>query len=397
MSKQIVFCATSAYHLICSIYYARKLRGVPCRKVLIWEQTLSRHLELDCVSATFDAIFVVDKVQKKQASLPIRYFNWCLNMGWLFPFSPLRRALATHETVGVLIFSDKDFLAYKIGEQAARLGGKVILVDEGMYTYSILGNTGIKALRRLLGMRKSSYVGEAPYINAIFARRPNDLPKQKTTGRDVVLQDNFLRMKDFIADICSMFDFDLHIPTDITSKRTTILWIGGPLDGVDNADEMTTIRQIIELFPNYSFLIKEHPRERPRKYQELEHFPNVSVLELGKSFWCPVELLVERINPAAVLSFQSSVLCNCSDLGLEFKYCYCFNLLARIEMDSSAFSSFSVHRNIYFPKKMQELFRIVTHQPVHHADHATARGKQGNDIEYLMRLINTSDIVGQLR
>lgn len=350
--KAVIFCAFTADHLINSLYYSTKVDWKNYKKILVWQQFLACEVDLKLFDDYFDELIEVQKMPVNKFKRQVhraKYFGRC------FPFSDVYKKLCSYECKVIFYFSDQQSLTLNILEYFCKNDTKSILIEEGLGTYYLPDSSEYRKtdiIEKLLGIKTCDYIGQTNKADYIIVRKPELFPTVKK-GKAQIIKKNYVYFDEHWIETIGLF----HTSIGTTFGSKTVLWLSGPLteNGISEKDEVDLLDGISDIYEDYNFLIKLHPAEKIGKYSSVLKKKNVSILEMDKMFWLPVELVVKNIKPVACFSIISSSLGNIMDINPDMKFVYLYRLLNKPEYDGLIYEMYKEKHNVLFPSDISEI------------------------------------------
>lgn len=312
--NKLIACCFTPYHAIVAGYYARELRGLGIKTVMIWNSN-SNGFDIDLVSNLFDDVITTNKIAA--SGIIKRQHIQIVEYGRMFSISHIAKEIRQSGNSSVLmVFSDQESLtAQVIDYYKENVNSSIILIDEGIGLYTINDNlTGNKDIMKkiknmIYGVRTQNYIGENNDIKYIIAKNPELIPDIKKTHRTIIKQEE-IRISITDLNINNSLKSDLTDVIKLVSKfNNVICYFGQPTYEIGIAEEFD-IKNIETICRNIGkdtlLIIKPHPRDKINKYDKLNSKNNICTIggELGK---LPFELLSNLIKCNVFITTTSSI------------------------------------------------------------------------------------------
>lgn len=391
---RITFLCFTIYQLNVAFYYAIKLKNTKCEYTLIWNNFINQNIDINLYKKPFDNIILINNYES--GSIILRQINKCVAAGKLFFLSKLGTYYKNPRNKEILIcFSDQHTLTHKMMEEVAKVDShEIILVEEGMNTYMDSTHIGIrnKLVNLVLGLKTEEYIGKSNLIDTMIVKQPEMLLPKKRKHRKVIKQNNIFIEEGWQKDIIRVIKKYLLQYTNSNLMKSSILWLGQPLE-IDNGINIDTQKRILDslinMIPNhYSVYIKLHPRENISKYAFLKKYDNVEIINLGNYSWIPVEILAKTLNPDVIMSTYSSAVQNIKQIIPKSKAIFVFPLF-RLKIDKRIFKKLCTNENYYIANSVEDINKILYYRTIKSPEIINNRVNNDEDIVYIKNSINS--------
>lgn len=310
----IIFVVSRAYHLLVADAYAQYIfntYGLRCTIITFG-------FNAENYSADFGQVIKIS--DKHFGKKFCRAWQRLLYGGWLFPFSKIARNINCKKKSILFTFCDFDPIPTKLIRILKRKNrmNKVVLIEEGVGTYSITNQNAEKTFGRTTRHILSALLGAGIQCRAMGDNRDidyvivNDVEKYRALDKaasQIVLRQS---KSTIFGDSFRFLDrfLDKAVRDTLETVKSDIVFLGEPVWGFGDltSDECAFMEHIVGLFPaNTKILIKPHPAEKKGKYTDfVRRFENVELVD-ERLNGVPIECLMgDVMHPQMTLSFYSS-------------------------------------------------------------------------------------------
>ncbi len=267
---------------------------------------------------------------------------------------------------------------------------KVVLYEEGLALYDE-NRAGIKeVIAYKLGKREDErvIVGKSSQINAIFARRPQELPEWKRKNRQIIRQSDVFADHNIVAKML-MEDKKLRQLSERLKDKKVILYLGQPISELSKGFRFQIERRLIDhllqaLPEGYVVLMKGHPRESANKYKNYLSDPRCFGFHKS-SGWYPVECLLQLFTIKAVISCASTAAINVAERIDGCRAVYTYPCLG-VKIPENWTSIFECAGDkVMVLKDFGEIKKVL--EPLENEIPMTPEERAGKDISWLLRYL----------
>lgn len=393
--KRVVMFANTTMTLITCVYYGAKIKECDrsIRTILIWKNSSSYSISLKPFSRYFDEMYTVSSTvgdgKRFSAEFMIKDIE-CRNYLRNSDIGKMLREPCEREVL--MLGSDctriiKNIIRIFCSKRNHR---KVVLYEEGLALYDE-NRAGIKeVIAYKLGKREDErvIVGKSSQINAIFARRPQELPEWKRKNRQIIRQSDVFADHNIVAKML-MEDKKLRQLSERLKDKKVILYLGQPISELSKGFRFQIERRLIDhllqaLPEGYVVLMKGHPRESANKYKNYLSDPRCFGFHKS-SGWYPVECLLQLFTIKAVISCASTAAINVAERidGCRAVYTYPCLGVKIPENWSSIFEC--AGDKVMVLKDFGEIKKVL--EPLENEIPMTPEERAGKDISWLLRYL----------
>lgn len=390
MRKRVIICVDTIMTLISGIYYADQIkkRDSAVQTILIWRNATAYRIPVNSFKKYFNKIYIVPSDIWSYGIMSANYLKKKLQC-YTYLFSSGLFACLNQEAANdvLMVGSDETILSKVVISVVKnnRNKSKVILFEEGMALYSEKKRT----IRDIIeynfhkGGDMQPVIGMSPYVDIIFAQRPQAIPDWKAHKRKVVQQG------DVFCDI-GIADNDNALRTfknDLAHKKI-ILYLGQPInefsDSFQLKEEITLMRKVVDMLPDdHVLLIKGHPRDSQYKYQMFRSDNKCKIFD-NRIGWYPMECLLPLLDVKIVITFSSSAVLNILERSETCKAIYLYQYFGISIADTWDQMYRQVGERILIPTTKEEIQDFIfTEEKTYDIQENTSK----KDVQMIMRCL----------
>lgn len=295
--------------------------------------------------------------------------------GRLFLFSPLHILLQGFDEYNVFIYNDYYPIINNFIRHAKKKNSRIILIEEGIGTYSSSNKTrsySIKNLLRCVFMNilgspmNYKAIGESNEITHVIVDNVPLYKSKPCSQKQILLKQN----KSAVFS-CSKSFINATNENIIHKSSYDLLFLGGPL-----SEDFKLIEEESNYLDNLflpllekkvNIIVKPHPREKISKYRRFRSYDTFTLLE-GVLQTMPIECVMISLTIRAVAAFISSASVNIAEANPQLPVIITykmdiakdlFNKFQKIYDDDYDGIFKSSNNNIYFVKNHMGLLSIL--------------------------------------
>lgn len=393
--KRVVMFANTTMTLITCVYYGAKLKECDrsIRTILIWKNSSSFSISLKPFSRYFDEMYTVSSTvgdgKRFSAEFVIKDIE-CRNYLRNSDIGKMLREPCEREVL--MLGSDCTRIIKNIVRIfcSKRNHHKVVLYEEGLALYDE-NRAGIKeVIAYTLGKREDErvIVGKSYQINAIFARRPQELPEWKRKNRQIIRQSDVFADHNIVAKML-LEDKNLQQLSEQLKDKRVILYLGQRMSELSKSFrfqmERALIDHLLQALPeDYVVLMKGHPREPANKYKNYLSDPRCFGFHKS-SGWYPVECLLQLFTIKAVISCASTAAINVAERIDGCRAVYTYPCLG-VKIPENWTSIFeSAGNKAMIMEGFDEIKKVF--EPFENESPMTPKERAGKDISWLLHYL----------
>lgn len=365
MDKRVIICVETIMTLISGIYYADqvKKRDSKVKTILIWRNTTQSRVPVNNFKQYFDKIYIVPSNIRRVGIVGPEYLKMKLqSYGYLYS-SGLFAELNQKSAGDVLLVATDDRSMVRIVTSIVKKNrnrSRVILFEEGMALYSEKKRTIKDVINYNCngGEKVQPLIGASPYIDIIFAQRPQALPAWKIRKRKVVQQG------DVFCDVgIAEHDKVLKSFLDGLNQKKIVLYLGQPIHEFSSSfqlrEEIEFIHKIVDMLPDdYIMLIKGHPRDVQNKYKAFHSDKKCKIFN-NRISWYPMECLLPLLDVKVAITFSSSAVLNILERSETCKAIYTYQYFGIPIADTWEQMYKNMGDRILIPTKEEEIREFI--------------------------------------
>ena len=395
MKSNVLFIAFTPYHLLCSSYYAIKIkkRFPNIRTTLIWQEYYGYCINIDFFKDAFDVIIEADSIVRNRDSIINRFIKRIFSGGILFDFSQVGKYINNNRCNNLVIcFSDQDPSTYRILNKLRNKNNYVYLVEEGAGAYALDYvfryskkdyRYYLMLLYKICGVVHGDYIGYSELYDSWIVQNPQILPYVKKKGH-IILQQNSIFFDETWTH--KLINLNNSIMCDLATEnqKKTLLWVGSPLEdcGVSIKEELNVLKEVINRCYNYNIIIKPHPRESKTKFCDFACINNVTILDNDDIKWIPVEYLFKRIKVDCVVTVISSAAKNMYDNRLTRNVLYLYKLFSSLQCQFVYLDELSTFEGAIIVNDINKIFDLPLNE-----NNVNSMAKNYEDLDHIFNTI----------